>query len=158
MILRLFPDARIILALRHPCDVVLQLLRHQLQTERCDGRTSSRLDTAAEAYDLSFAYFEKARELLRAGRAHHHLRELVADRERELRPLLDFLGLEWDERVLDHQIDGARPRPHQDRQLRSGGRADLSRARPAAGSTTASISNRCLPVLEPWVRKFGYSL
>ena len=64
LINRLFPDAKIILALRHPCDVVLSC--YITWNFKLNDAMSNflRLDTAAELYDLSFSYFEKARELI----------------------------------------------------------------------------------------------
>ncbi len=121
---RLFPDARVILALRHPCDVVLSCYVTNFKPNNAMASFLS-LETAAELYDLSFELFEKSRELLKPALHVNRYEKLVDDRDRELRPLLDFLELDWDERVLDHEVDRPGARPHQDRQLRAGRRADL---------------------------------
>ncbi len=158
LIHRLFPDARIILALRHPCDVVFSCFASNFKLN--DGMSSFlQLDTAAELYDLSFTYFEKARELFRAARAPDPLRECRRRTgSRQLRSLLDFLGLDWSDEVLDHQSTAREPRAgsRPPAIARSSSRSIASP--PAAGPTTASISSRCFPVLEPWVAKFGYTL
>ena len=107
---RLFPDARIILALRHPCDVVLSCYVTNFKPNNAMASFLS-LETAAELYDLSFALFEKSRELLKPALHVNRYEKLVDDRDRELRPLLDFLELDWDERVLDHEST-ARARGH----------------------------------------------
>ena len=85
-----------------------QLLRHQFQAEQRDGRTSCRLDTAAELYDLSFGYLEQARELFKPAVHTIVYENIVADRDRELRPLFEFLGLEWDERRAGSSVDRAK--------------------------------------------------
>ena len=71
---RLFPEARIILALRHPCDVVFSCSCSQLQTERRHVEFP-RLDTAAELYDLSFQLFRAGAGAARLSGALHRLRK-----------------------------------------------------------------------------------
>lgn len=156
MIRRLFPDAKIILALRHPCDVVLSCYVTNFKPNNAMVNFLW-LDTTAEAYDLSFGYFEKAREVLSPAVHTVVYENIVADRGRELRPLFDFLGLEWDDRVLDHQST-ARGRGH----IKTASYAQV--VEPIYSRSAGRWLNfrkhlePVLPVLEPWVRKFGYSL
>lgn len=156
VIRRLFPDARIILALRHPCDVVLSCFVTNFKPNNAMVNFLN-LETTAEAYDLSFGYFEKARELLQPAIHTIVYENIVADRDRELRPLFDFLGLEWDERVLDHQST-ARSRGH----IKTASYAQV--VEPIYQRSAGRWLNYrkhlepVLPVLEPWVRKYGYSL
>ena len=156
LIHRLFPDAKIILALRHPCDVLLSCFATNFKLN--DGMANFlRLETAAELYDLSFRYFERATELLHP-RVHTIVYEnVVEERDRELRPLFEFLGLDWDERVLDHQST-ARSRGH----IKTASYAQVVEPiyTRAAGRwlNYRKHLEPVLPILEPWVRKFGYSL
>ena len=115
------------------------------------------LDTAAELYDLSFSYFEKAQGLL--GLPVHNVvyENVVGDRESELRSLLDFLGLEWSDDVLDHESTAlSRGR------IKTASYAQVAQPiySQAAGRWTNFRKHLepVLPVLEPWVAKFGYSL
>jgi hypothetical protein len=153
---RLFPDARIILALRHPCDVVLSCYITNFRPNNAMASFLS-LDTAAELYDLSFALFEKSRELLQPPLHVNRYEDLVEDRDRELRPLLDFLGLEWDERVLDHEST-AKARGH----IKTASYAQV--VEPIYKRSAGRWENYrehlepVLPVLAPWVARFGYSL
>ena len=156
LIHRLFPDAKVILALRHPCDALLSCYASNFKLN--DGMSSFlQLDTAAELYDLSFSYFEKARELI--GTPVHEIRyeDLVEDRERGLRGLIDYLGLDWADEVLDHQATAKSrgriktPSYHQVVQpiyTQSAGRwmNYLKQLEPV------------IPVLEPWVARYGYTL
>ena len=82
---------------------------------------------------------------------------VVADRERELRELLDFLELAWEDSVLDHQTTA----------LKRGRIKTASYAQVAEPIYTRSAGRwqkyrkhlePIFPVLEPWVKKFGYSL
>jgi len=153
---RLFPDARIILAMRHPCDVVFSCYATNFKLN--DGMSNFLgLDTAAELYDLSFSYFEKAQALL--GLPVHRVvyENVVGDRESELRSLLDFLGLEWSDDVLDHESTAlSRGR------IKTASYAQVAQPiySQAAGRWTNFRQHLepVLPVLEPWVAKFGYSL
>jgi tetratricopeptide (TPR) repeat protein len=153
---RIFPDARIILALRHPCDVLLSCFITNFKLN--DAMSNFiRLDTAADLYDLSFGFFERAQQLF--GKPVHriHYENVVSNREDELRALLDFLSLEWDEDVLDHQataLGRGRIKTASYSQVaepiytRATGRWEQYREQLAP----------VLPILEPWVRKLGYSL
>ena len=153
---RLFPDARIILALRHPCDVLFSCFATNFKLN--DGMANFlRLDTAAELYDLSFSYFERARELMGA-RVHTIFYEnIVEDRDRELRPLFDFLWLEWHDDVLDHQAT-ARRRGH----VKTASYAQVVEAiyKRSAGrwQNYRKHLEPIIPLIRPWAEKFGYEV
>jgi hypothetical protein len=156
LIYRLFPDARIILALRHPCDVVLSCF---ITKFRMNGGMANfvRMDTAAKLYDLSFGYFEQARQLVPLPIHTVRYEKLVADTAGELREIADFLGIAWTDALLDHQSTAR-------------GRENIKTA--SYSQVVEPIYTRAagrwenyrkhlepvLPILEPWVRKFGYSL
>jgi hypothetical protein len=116
-----------------------------------------RLDTAAELYDLSFIYFEKSRKLFDMPVHTITYENVVADPEGELRPLLGFLGLEWSDEVLDHQATAAKRG-----RIKTASYAQV--AQPIYSQSAGRWLNfrkhlePVLPVLEPWVRKFGYTL
>lgn len=155
LIHRLFPNARIILAVRHPCDVVLSCFVTNFRKN--DGMASFlSLETAAELYDLSFAYFEQAQQVLQMPVHRVTYEKVVADRETELASLFEFLGLDWDDGVLRHEETAA-------------GRGRIKTA--SYAQVTEPIYTRSsgrwekyrrhlepiLTVLRPWIDKFGYS-
>ncbi|HSQ99823.1 MAG TPA: sulfotransferase [Sphingomicrobium sp.] len=156
MILRIFPDAKIILAVRHPCDVALSCFTTNFKLN--DGMSSFlRLDTTAELYDLSFSYFDRVQSLLPINAHIVGYEKLVADRESELRSLFEFLGLAWEDEVLDHQ-----------KTARKRGRIKTASYSQVAEPIYSRSSGRwrnyrkhlepILPVLKPWIEKFGYEL
>jgi tetratricopeptide (TPR) repeat protein len=156
VIRRLFPDARIILALRHPCDVVLSCYLTNFKLN--DGMANFlRLDTAAELYDLSFRYFERARDVLQPPVHTIVYENIVADRNRELRPLFDFLGLDWHDSVLEHETT-ARTRGH----IKTASYAQV--VEPIYTRSAGRWQNYrkylepVMPVLRPWAEKFGYEI
>jgi tetratricopeptide (TPR) repeat protein len=153
---RLFPQARIILALRHPCDVVLSCFMANFRLN--EGMSSFiRLDTAAELYDLSFSYYEHVQSLVPLPTHTVVYENVVADRENELRQLFDFLELDWHDAVLDHQKTA----------LKRGRIKTASYAQVLEPIYTRSAGRwqnyrkhlePVLPVLAPWVEKFGYTI
>lgn len=156
LIRRLFPEAKFILALRHPCDVVLSCF---ITSFRLNDSMSSfvDLDTAAEYYDLSFAYWTRCIEVLPAEVATVRYEDVVEDAEGELRRLLSFTDLEWQPAVLDHAATA-----------RARGLISTASYSQVTEKIYARASGRwqryrkhlegVLPKLEPWVRRFGYSL
>lgn len=156
LIQRLFPNARFILALRHPCDVLLSCF---MSNFRLNNAMSNflRLEDAAEFYDLTFQHWERARELFPL-KVHTIVYErLVEDVAAEVRPLFDFLGLEWRDAVLDHQAT-AKKRGL----ITTASYAQVVEPiyKRAAGRWEGYREHLepILPVLRPWVEKFGYSL
>lgn len=153
---RLFPNARIILALRHPCDVVLSCFATNFKIN--DGMSNfHRLDTTAEMYGLSFTYFEQAREVFGLPVHTIYYEKVVEDRERELRSLMNFLGLEWRDALLDHETTAQKRGRIKTASYAQVGQPIYSQA---AGRWTNFRKHLepILPVLEPWAAKFGYTL
>lgn len=153
---RLFPDAKIILALRHPCDVVFSCFVTNFRAN--DGMSSFlRLDTAAELYDLSFDYLHRAQELLKLPMHRVVYENVVADRERELKPLFEFLELDWSDQVLEHEATA-----------KGRGRIKTASYAQVVEPLYTRSAGRwwnyrkqlepIFPVLRPWIEKFGYSL
>lgn len=156
LIHRLFPDAKIILAMRHPADVVLSCY---MQNFKPTEAMSSFLDltNASRTYDRIFRYWEKCREILPLDIHMLRYEAMVADTEAAVRPLFDFLGLDWEDAALDHQRTAVR-RGH----IRTPSYAQVTEpvyAR-ASGRWTRyrEPMKYALPVLTPWVERYGYSL
>jgi len=153
---RLFPDARIILALRHPCDVLLSCYVTNFRLN--DGMASFvNLETGADLYDISFSYLERVQELMPTPTHQVVYEKVVENRDAELRGLFDFLGLDWHDAVLDHQstaLGRGRIKTASYAQVvepiykRSAGRWQNYRKH----------LEPIFPILRPWVEKFGYEL
>jgi hypothetical protein len=156
LIARIFPKARYILALRHPCDVILSCFMSNFRLNTAMANFLD-LEDAAAFYDLTFRYWEHACGLFPVDVKTVVYERLVEDVAGEVRPLFDWLGLDWREEALDHQ----------------------STAKSRGLITTASYSQvtepiykraagrwqryrahlePIFPVVRPWVEKFGYGL
>jgi tetratricopeptide (TPR) repeat protein len=154
LIHRMFPDARFIFAVRHPCDVVLSCFMQNLQVNEAMAAFLD-LTNAARLYDRSMTYWHKCQEVFPVQVHRIRYEDLVADVEGEIRPLLEFLGLPWDDRVLEHQ--------------KTATSRGLIRT-PSYAQVTEGIYKRAsgrweryrhhlepiLPILAPWVERFGY--
>jgi len=156
LIQRLFPRAKFILAIRHPCDVLLSCFMSNFRLNSSMANFL-RLEDAAEFYDLNFQHWERSRGLF--GPSVHIVvyERLVEDVEAEMRPLFDFLGLDWHEAALDHQRT-AKARGL----ITTASYAQVVEPiyRRAAGRWERYRRHLepVLPTLDPWVRKFGYAL
>lgn len=155
LIQRLFPKSRIILALRHPCDVVLSCFMANFRLNSAMANFL-RLADAAELYDLVFRHWETALALCPSSVHPVVYERLVEDVGAELRPLFAFLDLEWDDAVLDHS-----------RTARSRGlitTASYSQVtepiyQRASGRWTSYRDklDPVLPILNPWIEHHGYA-
>ena len=155
-IARLFPDAKFILAMRHPCDVLLSCF---LTNFRINNAMSNFLDLedAATLYDLTFTHWEKARGVFDLPVKTVVYERLVMDTPRELRPLFDWLGLDWPGDDLDHR-EAARARGV----VHTASYAQVTEPiYSRAMGRWHNYADHLAPVLEklrPWVEKYGYSL
>lgn len=99
----------------------------------------------------------RARELLPLDVHEVRYERLIADPAAELRPLLAFLGLPWDARVLDNRA-AARTRDY----IRTASYAQVAEPiyRRAAGrwQRYRAELEPVLPILAPWAEWLGYPL
>lgn len=156
LIARIFPNARYILALRHPCDVILSCFMSNFRLNTAMANFLDLKDAAA-FYDLTFRYWEHASALFPVDAMTIVYERLVEDVAGEVRPLFDWLGLDWREEALDHQSTAK-------------GRGLITTA--SYSQVTEPIYKRAagrweryrdylepiVPVVRPWVEKFGYSI
>ena len=98
----LFPDARVIFAQRHPCDAVLSGFMQSFTLNDAMACFLT-IEDAADLYDVSMGLFSRARDLLPIATHTLIYENLVSEPEAALRPLLEFLGLEWCPELLDHR-------------------------------------------------------
>jgi tetratricopeptide (TPR) repeat protein len=147
----MFPGVPFIFAQRHPCDVVLSGFMQSFGLVNF-----SDLEAAADYYDAMMSIWSATRETLGLNVHTAVYEQLVADPEATLRPLVQFLGLEWNDAVLDH--------------------ARTAKARgtivtPSYDQVTEPVNTRAvgrwkryrkqlepvLPILLPWAERLGYS-
>lgn len=154
LIHRIFPEAKFILALRHPCDCVLSCF---MQNFRLNDAMANFLDLeqGARLYDLVMTLWKQYQQKLGLDVGCLKYEELVLDLRSATEPLLGFLGLQWDENLLNYQETA------------------LSRGRintPSYNQVTQKLYTQAsarwenyrrhmapvLPILEPWSAEWGY--
>jgi len=152
LIARLFPDARILFALRDPRDVVFSCFRRRFRINAGMFEFLT-LDGAARYYDAVMRMAVACRGVLPL--AVHAVRHeaVVADFEGELGRALDFLGAPWNPDVrnfaaLARTSTRTLSAPQVARGLNADGVAQWRRYQ----AQLAPIA----PILEPWVARFGY--
>ena len=101
LILKLFPKAKIILALRHPCDCTLSCFMQNFALN--NGMLNlMNLDDATNYYQRVFGNWMYYVEKLTFDYHPFYYEKLIDNFEQEARNLTFFLGLEWDPNVLNY--------------------------------------------------------
>jgi tetratricopeptide (TPR) repeat protein len=99
VIRRLFPNAPILLGVRHPCDVILSCYMQHFRAPEfallCNSPVS-----LARGYQRTIDFWYQQSEILRPHILEVRYETLVTDFEREIRAILQFLSLSWDDHVL----------------------------------------------------------
>jgi hypothetical protein len=155
VIKRMFPQASIVLVVRHPCDTLLSCF---LQNFRAPGvaMLCTDLNTLARIYDRVFAYWYQSRALLTPSTHELRYERLVTNFRIEVEKLQAFLGLTHDEATLDP--------------------ARIARAKgfistPSYAQVIQPVTDRAvgrwkhyaphftnaLPLLAPWIGRWGYT-
>jgi tetratricopeptide (TPR) repeat protein len=154
MVTRLFPTARIILALRHPADVVLSnfMQYYQLNAAMANFHT---IEDAAELYHRVMSLWLQWTRLFPLNVHIVKYEDLVADLESEARSLIQFLELDWNNVVLDFQAHA-----------RQRGKINTPSYEQVVQPIYQQAKYRwqryerhlrpVLPVLQPFIEAFGY--
>lgn len=99
VIRRLFPNAHILMAVRHPCDVLLSCYMQHFRAPEF-ALLCRDLATLAVGYVRVFDYWYRESAVLKPAVHEISYERLVADFATEVRAISDFLQLPWDERML----------------------------------------------------------
>lgn len=150
---RVFPDAKFIFMLRHPMDSILSCFMQDFKLNDAMANFL-RLEDAAKFYDAVMRLWRKSVELMPINYHIVRYENLVADLNGETQPLLDFLGLPWEESLFEYQKK-ARVKKLNTPSYSQVSEPLYSRAVnrwQRYGEFMAPI----LPVIDPWVEYFGY--
>jgi len=154
LISKVFPDARFLLVLRHPCDCVLSCFMQEFGLNDAMANFLD-LKSAAQCYDKVMSLWTTYREVLPL-RLHTVKYELVvADLEATVSQVLEFLDLDWEDAMADYKATALErqrigtPSYHQVVQPL------YSRAKGRWQRYGAQMKP-VLPVLRRWVEMYGY--
>jgi tetratricopeptide (TPR) repeat protein len=152
----IFPNARIILALRHPADCSLSCFMQDFELNGAMLNFTS-LEGVAHIYSQVMTLWARYEAHLSLNVRRVHYERLVADLRGEVEPALNFLGLDWDEAMGD-------PAAHAKARgtIRTPSYAQVTQ--PIYGSAAdrwrryEKFLAPVLPTLEKHIQYFGYSL
>ena len=152
VIAKLFPNARILFALRDPRDVVLSCYRRRFQVNVAMFEFLT-LDGAASFYDATMSLADAARARLRLDIREVRHEAVIADFDQEVGEILGFIGADWDPAVRNfaERVGGHMKTPSY---------SQLARGLNADGvGQWRRYERQMAPILEtlaPWVARFGY--
>ena len=154
LIAKLFPTAKVILALRDPRDVVVSCFRRRFRANTLVVEYTDLVRTA-RLYDGVMGLGELYRRHLGLPFYVHRHESLVDDFESETRALCAFLNVDWREDLRDFVATAER----RDIQTPSANqvRRGLYREGMAQWRRYESGLAEVLPILQPWVERFGYA-
>lgn len=156
LINRVFPDAKIILALRHPADVVLSCFMQDFVPNGAMVNFLT-LEGTARLYDRVMTLWQRYRALLPLNVVEVRYENLIRDLRGEVEPALNFLGLEWNEAQAD-------PAAHALARgtIRTPSYAQVTQPIYSSAADRWRRYDKYLapvmPLLEKHIRYFGYSL
>jgi tetratricopeptide (TPR) repeat protein len=153
MITKLFPDAKVILSIRDPRDVVVSAFKHRLRINKL-GWSFTDLEETAEFYasvmDLSATY----REMLPLTLYQHRHEDLVTSFDEEVSRICDFLEIEHTASMRDFVETAKRRdiRTPSAEQVRQGLFTEgMGRWRRYGPKTEAIV-----PIIQRWIDAYGY--
>ncbi|HEY2779342.1 MAG TPA: sulfotransferase [Steroidobacteraceae bacterium] len=153
LIAKLFPNAKILFAVRDPRDVVLSCFRRRFQMNPSMYEFLT-LSGAANFYSIVMQYADTARRVLKLNWHEVRYERLIADFEREMRGICTALGLDWIS-SMGQFAERVQAREH----------ATPSTAQLSQGLVTSATAQwrhykphlrSVLPVLNPWIERLGY--
>jgi hypothetical protein len=152
-LLRLFPETRLLIALRDPRDVVISCFMQYLPLN-ANSVCFLTLERTASRYANDMAAWRKFRGMIASPWLEVRYEAVVANLEKEARRALEFLSLPWEETVLNYR----------DRLKQKGVGSPTYEAVSQPLYTRAigrwqhyeEFLAPCLPILKPSIEAFGY--
>ena len=153
-IVRIFPNAKFIVSLRHPCDCVLSCFMQDFELNDAMANFLN-LDDAAHLYDAVMNLWTQYTSIFSINYHEVKYENLIENFEPTVRSILNFLELSWDDAVLNYLITAKK----RDRI-----------ATPSYSQVTKPIysyaigrwqrykkqTSNIYPILEGWIKKFNY--
>lgn len=156
LIYRMFPNCKFILAIRHPCDCALSCFMQEFEANNAMIHFT-RLSETARMYDQYFDLWQHFSNVLPLQVYTHRYEDLVGNFQPSVKALLQFLGVDWDDAVLEYDKTA---------------RESQGVHTPSYHQVTEKIYTRAsgrwlryhehiepvLDVLAPWAEHFGYAV
>jgi Tfp pilus assembly protein PilF len=153
LIARLFPEAKILFALRDPRDVVLSCFRQRFRINASMYEFLT-LEGAAHFYDGVMRLADLYRTRLSLDLHAHRYEDLVEDFDGQSRAICDFIGLPWRAEMRDFATtlnERSTATPSSAQVSRGLYREGVGQWRPYRDQLAP-----VLPILAPWAARYGY--
>lgn len=152
---RLFPNAPIILAIRHPCDVILSCFMQHFRAPHFVMLCAT-LQSLAEGYRRSFDFWYGQAAMLAPRVMEVRYETFVADFERGVRQIAEFLQLTWHDAMLapaEHaRAKGFISTPSYSQVVQPVNQKAVGRWRPYRDHLAPII-----PQIQPYLDRWGYA-
>ena len=154
LIRAIFPKAQFILALRHPCDVVLSCFMQNFRPNPAMANFFS-IERGARTYDQVMTLWSLYEKRLQPVAHTIRYENVVTDFDQEIGALLDFLDLEWEDGVRNF-ADHARSRGKIDTPSYAQVTEDLYTRARYRWRRYEEQMQPAMADLMPWIKHFGY--
>jgi tetratricopeptide (TPR) repeat protein len=154
VIKRLFPNAKILLAIRHPCDVLLSCYMQHFRAPDF-VKLCQDLPTLSAGYRRAFDFWYTQQALLEADVLELRYETFVSSFEPQIRQIIEFLELPWNDAALAPAARAQEKRfistPSYSQVVQPVTAKAVGRWRPYREHFAAS-----LPLLQPYFERWGY--
>lgn len=155
LIYRLFPEAKIIFCVRDPRDCVFSAFQQHFSINAAMSQFLT-LESAASYYDQVMTLAEICRRKFPLNVREVRYENLVRNLEAETRPLIEFLGLEWSDAILNY-TETARKRailtPSRNQVVNKPFSSSIGKWR-----RYEKFLAPVLPILDKWAAEYGYEV
>ena len=153
-ILRIFPEAKFIISLRHPCDCVLSCFMQTFEINNAMANFIN-LEDSAKLYDYVMRLWTRYISIFHINYHEIKYENLVQNLETTVRPLLKFLELPWNDNVLEFSKTAKKKQqiktPSYDQVIRPLYSEAIGRWKMYEKQISITF-----PILESWIKKFNY--
>ena len=153
-IIRIFPNAKFIVSLRHPCDCVLSCFMQDFELNDAMANFLN-LDDAAHLYDAVMKLWTQYTSIFLINYHEVKYENLIENFEPTVRSILDFLELSWDDAVLNYLITAKKRDRITTPSYYQVTKPIYSYAIGRWQRYKKQTSN-IYPILEGWIKKFNY--
>lgn len=151
----MFPRSKIILALRHPCDVVLSCYMQNFRA-LAFAVTFESIESTAQMYEQVFSYWLKQQTSLSLPVHVLRYEDLVSNFEVQSKGIFEFLDLAWQDNLLGFtdraKTKGSISTPSYVQVIEGVNQRAIGRWQPYR----EYFSDKAMDSLAPWIERFGY--
>jgi len=151
---KIFPEAKFIISLRHPCDCVLSCF---IQNFKLNDSMSNflNLNDTANLYDLVMRLYTIYKKKISFNFTEVKYENIVTNFNSEIKKLLEFLDVPWNDSVLEYQKTAKQREriftPSYDQVIKPLYTKSIGR-----WTKYKPKLSRVYSTLEPWISEFGY--